>query len=319
MGESVENAFVSYDKFLALFEPLAPEYGVPTRLIEKYVGFSVLRDYPKSSAFKPAFTPKGNADTVALIHVLVDPDLPSSDGRTPVRVRVSKYSKYLSTNFDFDFSDECSPTEESVRLSQASIQPVDLMLTGEFAISGNPASILDKLGCRIGGKELLDRVFQRHCNSTRTLSSVQLRIRVRSVEGRLLVLVGRASRFLLTKLLGRQLVPDKELKFLFYGYAPEDVRKISTESVKFFDYLVPKPVAIVFCSLVSAFFLFFHFLGGSSLYLRVISQNGQLAAVHGILALALLNDLLPVLLRKTLNVAIVRGGRLPGFPIEEFM
>jgi hypothetical protein len=319
VGDLKENVSCAYVDFLRLFEPLGPAYSDLTKLVDKYVGFSVQREYPAGIAFKPALLPNGQPDSVALIHILIDPELPTDGEKTLVRVRVSKFSKYLSNNFDYDFSDENCPTEESIKLSQASIQPEDLMLIREYFIAGSPAQLFDKSNMVIDGKGILDSAFQKHLETLRRLSTTQLRNRASKIEAKLLPLLGRLTRFMLVKIFGRQLVPDKEMKFLFYGYAPEDVRKISTESIKFFDYLVPKPVAILFCLIIAIAFFCFHFLGGSSSYLKAISQSSVLAATHGILVLALLNDVVPLLLRKALNIAIVRGGRIPGFPIREFM
>lgn len=309
----------TFAEFEALFEPLGPEYISPTRLVDKYVGFSVIREYPEGLRFKTAVTTDGMPDTVALIHVLIDPDLPKIGGRAPIRTRVSKFSKFLSKHFDYDFSDKASPTEESVRLSQASIQPSELMIVGEYFLESDGSSIRDKVGVKISGKSVLDDAFSKHVRTLGALSSAQLKVRIGKFESILLTFLCRSSKFVLTKILGRVLVPDKEMRFLFYGYAPEDVRKSSTESVRFFDYLVPKPVAILFCALVALSFLCFHFSEGSSSYLRAISTNGVLAATHGILALFVLNDVIPSALRHVLNFALIRGGRSTAFPITEFM
>lgn len=307
------------ESFEALFEPLSAEYSDKIRLIDKYVGFSVQRRYPPSSKFTPALNGNGEPDDVALIHVLIDPDLPASVAGVPLRLRVSKFSKYLAGHFDYDAQDPNSPTEESVKLSKAGTQPIDGMIVERFYVDPEAKQLKDASGRSISGKELLDYAFDQHVRTTSPLHPEQLRLRLGEANGYLLSFIAIFARFLLTGPFGRELFPDKEMKYLFYGYRREHVRKLSVDSIKIFEYLLPKPTAILFCLMVVIFFFFFHFGGGNSAYLRSISNNGVLAAAHGVVVLWILNDVIPELLRLLLNFAIAKGGRYRSFRISRLL
>jgi len=287
-------------EFLALFQPLPQRYFDLTELVDNYVGFSVQRAYPPDCAFKPPVDSTKIPDNVVLIHLVYEPPK-NATALATVRARASRFSKYLSKHFDYNFEDPNSPTEESVRTSKNSPHPLDIVLEDEIFFDDTSKSFSTKKNPAITPIEILDFVYDQHLASLRTFNTLRLQFHRRKYFAKFLSIVQATSTFLLTKALGRELVADKDYKFLFTGYAPENVRKLTTDSIKLFEYLVPKSVAILFCALVcSSFYLYdqFHFNSG---YLHTIFSTPFLTLAHGILALATLNDFIPSLLRRTLN------------------
>jgi hypothetical protein len=294
------------EQFVKLFDPIPAEYEDLTKFIGKHVGFSVQRAYPSTPRFKPAILKDGQPDTVALIHVLLDSESQTeSKDSAPVKVRASKYSRYLAHHFDYNFEDPTSPTEESLALSKKGRQPIDLIFENEFFLDSKSGQLCQKNGALLDGKKLLDKVYDQHIASLNTLHPLRVKLASLSWIGSFAGLVETISRFLFTKALGRELVTDNEMRFLFKGYPPENVRKLSTDSIKLFEYLVPKEVAILFCALIAIFFASFHAAGLSSGYLSKIFSTPFLTITHVILLLFLLNEVVPYLLRLALNWAIV--------------
>jgi hypothetical protein len=121
------------DDFIEAVGTLPKEYFDLTKFREPHVGFSVQRRYPPNVRFAPAVLRTGEPDTVVLLHVVLEIDrIDSASSRIPILVRASKFSQYLSNHFDYDFSNNDSPTEESLKASRNSPQPIDIVLTEEF-------------------------------------------------------------------------------------------------------------------------------------------------------------------------------------------
>lgn len=120
------NSKIFYEKFKLSNEI----YSSFTELIDVKSGFSVQRDYPLDIDFSPAKTKSGKFDEVCLIHVWIPND--QSDSSNKIYIRISLFSKWISTYPNYNFEDENCPTHESLMRSKEGNRPRSLAYEGEF-------------------------------------------------------------------------------------------------------------------------------------------------------------------------------------------
>lgn len=161
-------------EFAANFHPKEGEEFIIWKEDSRYAGFSVLRSYKKGLGFVPAMTNSRKEDTKALIKVGIR--IPEDLIReTPVLLSVSKHSKYRSSHFGINFTDEDAPTRESLNESENSKQPIDLESRDEFIVHLNDKTSFFKKATNetISSNELVDWVYNLHLQ---TISSGKGRI-----------------------------------------------------------------------------------------------------------------------------------------------
>ncbi len=108
-----------------------------------YIGFSILRNYPENTKFHPVKYPDGKHDTTALIKIGYATNNIHTN-TLPLRVSISKASRYIFEKHFFNFSDENCPNEKEVDISKKSPQPTDLEENNRYEYNLPENKIWDK-------------------------------------------------------------------------------------------------------------------------------------------------------------------------------
>lgn len=213
------------------------------------VGFSTKRRYPQNIAFKPPLRKDGTPDTLAMIRVLYNhQNLSESEldlKKVPIWIDIGKHSKYQYNHFGFNFEDDECPTEESLAASQASPRPVDLNYIDSFFFDHTANDFVDKDGKHYSGLQILQYIFEQHCNTTRKSrrnlwkSVTQLSFLCEY----LIAFFEYILRISFRKRFDRRHGP-------FASYRKDDIVLLKAESLEIFGYKATKNIIITFAVLV---------------------------------------------------------------------
>lgn len=297
----------SSDDFQKLFGDIeADGYINPINLNDTKVGFSVQRKYPPNIGFIPAKTKNGEDDDVAVIWVVYE-SLAEEENqlRIPIRLRIAKMSKYRAKNWDYDFSNEESPTRESVAISKESIQPLEFTCIDEYFYDPNKQDLVDRNDKTVSGSKILNELFDYHCKSSHPVKGLIFRARNKSelLKVQFYDFLIRSIKYVLDKCFGRTL--DNHFnKFSYEGYLPSDFKKTADSVLQdVAGYRASKKVIILFAALVITFCLLYLPAQEGS-YLEAILQNELLTVIHCFLALYVLDEWIPMIFFYLLNKTI---------------
>lgn len=310
--------FNSTEEFLKLFNiGNGSSYFSPTILTDRKVGFSTRRNYPKDIRYIPPKTKEGKDDTVALIHVVYTHPSESEgkfdSHKVPILVMIGTHSLYRVNHFDYDFRDSECPTEESLHVSKSTPQPIALDFIGDFFYDHEKEMFFDRTNNYITGNQLLDRVFDEHCDTVHFYKGIKYRFQLkgRTLSISILGLLINLIPFFLKRGFGRTLDTSKTgIPFFLEGYKRTDLKKLSTENLDIFGYKASKNVIILFCILVSLAYIGWSFFGLKSRYFSGIFSHSFLAITHTILLLAFFDVLFPEILFRIMNFLIKWRARL---------
>ena len=160
----MSNFFTSADDLKRAFGIEARSEYIEFIPYEKDIGFSVKRTYPKESRFKPPVKKNGEPDTYALISILYETDRCSSSKPmvVPISAKISVFNKFVYEHWDYDFSNEDCPIEESVIASKKTPRPVDLSAFDQYVYDHNNDEFLDAEGQRLEGISIIDGLYENH-------------------------------------------------------------------------------------------------------------------------------------------------------------
>lgn len=294
----MENSILEKpEELIQLFESEnRGEYREFNILTDRDIGFSVKRDYPENIKYYPPRTRDGKNDTVCLIYIVYEPSKRKGDGsRTPLIIKATKFSQYLSKHIDYDFTDKNCPTEESVENSKKTPEPLSLDFLDEYFFDYSSSKFFNKKNQEIKSSQILNEVFEVHCNTTGFLKRIPFyfKIRLRSVISSLLTLLINLNVWCLKTLFGRTLEEKDSISQYFHGYQRSSLKKLSTDSINIFGYKASKGVIISFCILVSlGSFIYDHF-NFEIMYLGKVMSNSLLVITHSIICIWILDSVIP--------------------------
>lgn len=131
-------------------------------------GFSIQKKYPDNTMFKIAKNKIGEDDSIPMIWVWLKLEA-IKDNKAPVYIKITKQSKYLmSGHYDYNFSEDQSPTKESLLASNKSTQPVDLECSDEYEFDLEN-KVFYKKNEVVNAHELIDEIYRQH------IKTVQIR------------------------------------------------------------------------------------------------------------------------------------------------
>lgn len=140
--QRVENLLtlpnMNHEEFNRLFDLQSnPAYKNLGKIKNCEIGFTVERNYPENIAFKPSLTKDGNVDDVSIIFVRYnnfDTCAKSLDSYMPISIEIYKKSNYLvkRSQSSYDYENNDCPTKESIKISQKSPQPINLVWDNYF-------------------------------------------------------------------------------------------------------------------------------------------------------------------------------------------
>lgn len=303
--------FDNVDDFLSLFEIDKSVYAKPVILSDRKIGFSIKRNYPEDIRYKPPKNKKNEDDTVALIHVVYahpsefkgsfDPK------KVPIILRIGPHSLYLSNHFDYNFDDENSPTEKSLTESKSTPKPIALDYLDEIFFNHEEGVFFDNRNNKFTGNQLLDKIFEEHCNTVHALKGFKFRsqIRFKSIIIMIISWVISACPYILKNLFGRTIEEENvRLASVFEGYKDSDLKKLSTDSLNIFGYKASRSVIITFCFLVFIGYTIQYLFHPWPKYIVKIFSSNFFAITHTILFLWVLDVISPKILFRFLNFLI---------------
>jgi len=153
--------------FVSLFSEHLKDEVVPWTG-KDYVGFSILKKYPKDSSFIPIKDKKGNIDSVALIKIgySLKKAQELNDDKVLLSVEVHKASRYILYNHFYRSDDENSPPKEFIDQSKSSPQPIDLAESNRYFFYFKKDIFFDsKTKKYIKPNKIVKDVFKRHLNT----------------------------------------------------------------------------------------------------------------------------------------------------------
>lgn len=290
-------------------DKISEKYTEFTPLIDKEVGFSVKREYPKNIRYKPPITKNGIDDVVALIHVVYDAyreenSKTKSKEKIPIFVSIAAYSKYLSKHFDYDFSAEECPPEDSVRKSKLTPKPISLETIDEYIYDSSSDVLRNSKNAEVTGKEILDKLFQQHCDTIHPFKGFMLRWKIGSRNKciKIIDLFIGFNKWVLNKFFGRTFDnPKNEFSGSLKPYKREDMNLLKTEVMDIFGYKASRNVIVTFCFLILTAYSISYKFSIKSQFIQGIITNNLTLICASICSLWLLDRIFPVIFFWIIN------------------
>lgn len=303
--------FTSTKELLDAFGETASKsfYGV-VPLTDTPVGFSIKKKYSKEIRYKPpARQNDGEPDVIATLWVVYLAPKSGDDNvdlrRVPIRIRISALSQYLVNHFDYEFADVQggSPSKESLDHSLSTPKPIELSFENDFFYNHQLETFVDKYGNAMTGVEVLESVFQTHCDTVHFIKGLGLRLKLAwqaKAIGLLSALV-QSITSLLKGVFGRTLESNESLAGLYTPYPKEALKKLDQDSIEIFGYKAAKPVIITFCLLIIVLGVYCYRHQTPENYLGWLIGQDFLLVAHGIFLVWALDVAIPLLLFFTIN------------------
>ena len=282
-------------------------YFNPVLLTDTKAGFSIQRYYPDDIKFKPALTSKGEQDSVACIWVVYEDKCEGGNNTLiPIRFRIALMSKYRARiGFDEDDDDEDKPTVQSVAISKATPQPIDLRLKDEYFFDRHTDGLVDANGNTVTGTLILNEVFDAHCNTVHPIKGLSFRSAEAAhvIPSNLLDKLIDFAKWLLKNVFGRTLNEPLNRSSYFDGYSKQDFGILKEDAIEIFGYKTTKRVLGAFLVVAIAITYLMHPLEENS-YFDFVVDSEVLLTIHWLAIIILLDVLIPRLLFGCVNFLI---------------
>lgn len=277
-------------------------------LRDRKVGFSVKRKYPVDINYKPTRLSSGEPNDVAVFWItylhpsearrVVDPN------RVPIALRVASFNLYVAEHWDYDFEDPESPTRESVEANKASIKPLELDENEEYFFDHSRNIIINAQGKTVTGVEILDKLFQQHCDTAHRWKGLKIRSKI-SAHGFAYNgtswLIDFIKEIVLKDVFGRTIEEDDAGSLFTKGYPIASLKKLSTDSLEIFGYKAPRGIIVLYAGLIV---LTWYFKGKAGSYLETIADKELLFLTHSIFSIWFLDFVGPLLMLGFLNLCV---------------
>jgi len=284
---------INTEELISLFN-LSNDYYEQIILKDKgIIGFSIKRQYPSNISYKPLVNKEGNPITCALFHIILDKNNDSTSIKDRLILSVTHFNKYLENHYDYDFTNDESPTEEAVRLNKNIEKPINLENNDSFFYDRNLQAIVNEKGKPVKGDEILKELFEKHCQTVHPLKGLLLRAKIKTGSS-LAKYYDRLEdivEFLLLIIWDREIIRDKST---FFGkLMPASLKLLNIDSINIFGYKVSKKIAVLFSFSVLFFFTVFYLFNVRSEYIKIIFTNGLLAVCFIFASLFILDTIFP--------------------------
>jgi hypothetical protein len=294
-------------KGIFAFEKVPSKYIEYTPLIDRKAGFSVKREYPPTIRYRPPKTEDGKADTVALIYVVYDHPAESrkkrADNKIPIFLNITPHSRYLSNHFDYDFNDDNCPMEDSVQESKSTPKPIALESFDEYVYDHSTNTLRDSKNNILSGVQILDKLFKEHCDTVHLFKGLALRWKMGSRDNvvKLCDLLVQIIKWILKIFFGRTFEPKDAFSGSLKIYLKEDMKLLKTESIDVYGYKASKNVIITFASLILLGYIIAYKFSIKSELVHNMMTNNLLLICFTLVALGLLDHVIPFIFLKIIN------------------
>lgn len=280
-----------------------------TPLTDHRVGFSIQRNYPSNIRFKPPIKANGDPDKVAIIHVIYSVESldTSNINKVPIRLFIGTFSKYLSKHFDYDFSDTAHcPTKESVQISKMSPEPLSLEDYTEYYFDHSAQGVFDSKGKNVIGREILDGIFQKHCNTVHWIKGIiiQSNLGSKNIVVKLMTMAIETAKWILRVFFGRTFESQDWFAGVLQPYKREDMRLLKIESIEISNFKASKNVAVTFSVLVIIVAMLITYSNFENKLVSAIKENSLLQLTACILTLWFMDSVMPLLILWFINLLV---------------
>ena len=280
----------------------------------KDIGFSIQRPYPETSKYSQPVTQDGVPDTYALISIKYGPvQLNSKPAhRIPISVGVFVHSRYISKHLDYNFTDKECPTEESVLASKRTPRPIDLTSFNEYFYDHQIDVFVDNKGKIIEGIKIINDLYELHLATVDKFKGLVLRWKMASVYKTAILCrpLSDLFKWLLKIICGRTFEPNDDMRGIWAEYRQEDLKLLKTERIDVFGYKASKNVIVTFCVLLLSLYVSFYSFGYSPRFLKGVVKNNLLSFAFAVLAISILDHIVPRILFYFVNLMIRLESRL---------
>lgn len=284
------------------------KYKCYTPLTDCVAGFSVQRQYPDNIAYSPPRKPDGSPDSVALIHVIYEiRKISDNSTKVPIALRITTFDRYLSGRFDYNFEDKDNcPTKESVIKSKETPRPIALEEIDNYYYDHEHNRIVDKKDKVFSGEEIVDILFQQHCDTIHPFKGLKIQWLLRSQNklANFLKLFRDFNQWLLRVFTGRTLDPEDSMRGLFSAYKIQDLKLTKGDYLEIFGYKASKNVIVTFCILRLLSHLAYFTLNFDIKFLKSIEENSISSVSAAIIYIWILDFVLPRLFFNLINWSI---------------
>lgn len=287
-------------------DSLAGEYSDYIVLRDDKVGFSVKREYPQNLRYIPPKTKDGRPDVAALIYVVYEKP---SDSEKEIRkkakifLNITPFSKFLSTHWDYDYNAEGCPTEDSVQKSKTTPKPIALESFDEYVYDHDTNTLRDSKNQELTGKQILDSLFNEHCNTIHLFKGLALRWKMGSRD-RVVKLCDfsiQISKWILKTFFGRTFEPKDAFSGSLKIYFKEDMKLLKTEAIDVYGYKASKNVIITFASIILITYIIAYKIPIRSQLFHNMMSNNLVTICFTLFSLWLLDHAIPFISLKIIN------------------
>lgn len=218
--------------------------------------FSIQKNYPKNTMFTPAKNKLNEDDSVAMIWIGLRLDHPKKDGKIPIQLKISKQSKYLMYwHFDYDFSEDKSPTKESLEISNQSLSPISIEIRHDYTFDLEHGTFYKKWTA-VNPRKILDDIYTKHINSVK-LRGIFFRLKIylegiwTNIRFFPIYFLIKSLKFLLMSCFGRDVDKNQRTEFLPI-YSRADLRTLTTDKLTIggFEINITKQSFFSVCAIV---------------------------------------------------------------------
>lgn len=257
------------------------------------IGFSIKRAYPNNIRYKPPVKQNGEPDTLSMTHVIYVQNDEQNATKDKIFLFITKFNKFLSKHYDYDFADKDCPTKQSILESRKTPNPIDLENTDTYFFDRNKEKLVDEKGDLVEGINILNELFEKHCETVHLIKSLPLRTKIQ-FNNKLTTLYINISMFLeilLTKIWDREIIKGDSS---FWGtVTKKDLRLSSIDSIIIFGYKISERIAVLFSVLALLSYTLYYTLGTQWTYVERMFSNVLLTTCFVIFILYILNNFLP--------------------------
>lgn len=302
-------------QYLEKPEHLKEIFGID-KLTDKYsdyhvrrdakIGFSVRREYPQSLRYIPPKTREGTSDVAAIIYVVYEKPS-NSEKEKPKKVKIflsiTPFSKYLSHHWDYDYNDAECPTEDSVQKSKTTPKPIALESFDEYVYDHVTNTLQDSKNQKLTGEQILDNLFNEHCNTIHLFKGLALRWKMGSRDRvvKLCDFLVQIGKWILKTFFGRTFEPKDAFSGSIKIYLKEDMKLLKMEAIDVYGYKASKNVIITFASLILIGYITAYKFSIKSELLHNMMSNNLVMICFALFSLWLLDHAIPFISLKIIN------------------
>jgi len=284
---------------LALIPPEEmAKYYEPIPFQDSKPGFSIKRHYSKDIPYHPPLNKLGDPDTSCMIRVMITEE---SKSFYNFKCDVSKFSHSGYHHFHFDEEAENDPSKDELEKSQKTPQPIDLDYRDPSMVFNPKTNVFVLDNHNYSLSELLDLLFNDHCNSTKLFSKMRIKYtysnHLWNFKHTLLDIIIPSLKWLLEGF-GRSFGEFEYPGSLMLNNSEIDMSANIENDVSVLGYKISKTGMVLFSSLIVISYCCARIFSLRFVFITEIFNNPFLTIVFSVVGLWTIDEFLPNLIYK---------------------